>query len=48
MLRAVLDTNVIVSGVKKEEGKNGQILKAAIEGCFQMVTSPSILEEKIF
>lgn len=45
MLRAVLDTNVIVSGIKKEEGKNGQILKAAIEGHFQMVTSPSILEE---
>lgn len=45
MLRVVLDTNVIVSGIKKEEGINGQILKAAIEGRFQMIISPAILEE---
>lgn len=45
MLRAVLDTNVIVSGIKKKEGVNGQILRVAIEGHFQMITSPSILEE---
>lgn len=45
MLRAVLDTNVIVSGIKKKEGVNGQILRVAIEGYFQMITSPSILEE---
>ncbi|MFN3467095.1 MAG: putative toxin-antitoxin system toxin component, PIN family [Candidatus Brocadiales bacterium] len=44
-VRAVLDTNVIVSGIKKKEGTNGQILKATIEGRFQMIISPPILEE---
>lgn len=45
MLKAVLDTNVIVSGIKKKEGVNGQILKSAIEGHFKMLISPSILQE---
>lgn len=46
MIRAVLDTNVIVAGVIKEEGVSGQILKALFEeGRFILITSPAILEE---
>jgi hypothetical protein len=46
MLRAVLDTNVIVSGVIKEGGIPGQLLKAFLkEDKFLLVTSLDILKE---
>jgi len=45
-MRAVLDTNVIVSGVIKEEGPSGQILRLFLqERKFIAVTSLDILAE---
>lgn len=46
MIKAVLDTNVIVSGVIKEDGVPGQLLKAFLrDDRFLLVTSPEILIE---
>jgi putative PIN family toxin of toxin-antitoxin system len=46
MIRAVLDSNVIVSGVIRQEGPPGQLLKAAVEtGKVTLVTSPFLLQE---
>ena len=46
MIRAVLDSNVIVSGVIRQEGAPGQLLRAALEaGKFTLVTSPFLLRE---
>jgi hypothetical protein len=46
MIRAVLDTNVIVSGVISQAGPPGQLLRGALEaGMFLLVTSPMLLEE---
>jgi putative PIN family toxin of toxin-antitoxin system len=45
MIRAVLDTNVIVSGILSEKGAPGKILKAWFEDRFHLVTSTAILEE---
>jgi len=45
-MKAVLDTNVVVSGVIKSEGPPGQILRAFLEeGRFTSVTSLEILAE---
>ena len=45
-MRAVLDTNVVVSGVIKEEGPSGQILRLFLrEQKFIAVTSLEILAE---
>ena len=45
-MRAVLDTNVIVSGVIKEDGPSGQILRQCLqEKTFITVTSLEILAE---
>jgi len=45
-MKAVLDTNVVVSGVIKREGPPGQILRALLEeGRFTGVTSLEILAE---
>jgi putative PIN family toxin of toxin-antitoxin system len=45
-MRAVLDTNVVVSGVIKEEGPSGQILRHLLqERKFIAVTSLDILAE---
>ena len=45
-MKAVLDTNVVVSGVIKEEGPPGQILRLLLhEGAFIAVTSQEILAE---
>ena len=45
-MRAVLDTNVVVSGVIKKEGPSGQILSLCLEeGKFIAVTSLDILAE---
>ena len=44
MIRAVPNSNVIVSGVIRETGPPGQLLKAALDaGKFTLVTSPSVL-----
>jgi len=46
MIKAVLDTNVIVSGVLKEDSVPGQLLKAFLEeDKFLLVTSMEILRE---
>ena len=46
MIHAVLDSNVIVSGVIRQEGAPGQLLRAALEaGKFTLVTSPFLLRE---
>jgi putative PIN family toxin of toxin-antitoxin system len=46
MIRAVLDTNVIVSGVISQAGPPGQLLRGALEtGMFLLMTSPMLLEE---
>src|SRR3989338_625243 len=45
-MRAVLDTNVVVSGVIKEEGPSGKILRLLVqERKFTAVTSLEILAE---
>lgn len=45
-MRAVLESNVIVSGVIRQEGTPGQLLRAALEaGKFTLVTSPFLLQE---
>ncbi len=46
MTSAVLDTNVIGSGVIRQQGSPGRILKAALEERkFTLVTSPLLLQE---
>ena len=46
MIRAILDTNVIVSGVIRQQGPPGRVLKAALEERkFTLVTSPALLQE---
>ena len=45
MLRAVLDTNIVVSGTITRAGHAAQILNAWIEGEFLPVLSPDILAE---
>ena len=44
-IRAVLDTNVLVSGMVTTGGAPGQILDAWIAGHFILVTSPYLVEE---
>ena len=44
MIRAVLDTNTIVSGVGWG-GPPGAVLDAALAGHFDIVTSPALLDE---
>ncbi len=44
MIRAVLDTNTIVSGVGWG-GPPGAVLDAALDGHFEIVTSPTLLDE---
>ena len=44
MIRAVLDTNTIVSGVGWG-GPPGAVLDAALAGHFEIVTSPALLDE---
>ncbi len=45
MIRVVLDTNVIVSGILTEKGAAAKILKAWFEDRFHLVTFRAILEE---
>ena len=44
-MRVVLDTNVIVSAVLIRGGNEGRILRARQRGAFDLVLSPSILDE---
>ena len=44
MIRAVLDTNTIVSGVGWG-GPPGAVLDAALDGRFELITSPPLLDE---
>lgn len=44
-IRAVLDTNVIISGLINPNGPPGKILKALRDGRFILVTSPEINDE---
>ncbi len=44
-MRAVLDTNVLVSAVLSDAGPPGSILRAWRAGSFQIVTSPPLLSE---
>jgi len=44
-MRAVLDTNVLVSAVLSDVGPPGSILRAWRDGSFQLVISPPLLRE---
>lgn len=45
MKRAVLDTNVFISGLINKDGPPGKILQAWRKSLFLLVISPSIIEE---
>ena len=45
MIRAVLDANVVVSGILSQKGVPGTILRAWREERFELVTTEAILEE---
>jgi hypothetical protein len=45
MLRAVLDTNVLVSAILSPKGIPAELVRAFQRGAFQLVLSPSILDE---
>ncbi len=47
MIRAVVDTNVIVSGIITPKGVPGKIIGAWQMGRFKMVFSPGTVEELI-
>ena len=44
-MRAVLDPNVVISGLISGEGTPARVLKRWQEGHFQVITSPFLLEE---
>jgi putative PIN family toxin of toxin-antitoxin system len=46
-IRAVLDTNVLISGLVAEQGPPRQILDAWLEGLFTLVTSLYLVEELV-
>ena len=46
-MRAVLDVNVIVSGVLSRSGAPAQVLRSWLDGDFEMVVSPSLLDELV-
>jgi putative PIN family toxin of toxin-antitoxin system len=45
--RAVLDTNILVRAVLRPGGVSGQIFRAFRRRRFQLVTSPSLLDELV-
>ena len=45
MIRAVLDTKVIVSGILSGKGARGRILRAWLDDRFHLVTSRAIVDE---
>jgi hypothetical protein len=44
-MKAVIDTNVIVSAALSEKSSPAKIIKAWLEGRYDMVVSPDILDE---
>jgi uncharacterized protein len=44
-VRAVLDTNVVVSAHLKERGQEALILELGLSGRFELVVSPALLQE---
>jgi putative PIN family toxin of toxin-antitoxin system len=44
-LRAVLDANVIISGVLARDGAPARLLRAWGEGAFELIVSPTLLAE---
>jgi putative PIN family toxin of toxin-antitoxin system len=44
-LRALLDTNVIISALLSATGAPAQILRAWLDGRFELIVSPSLLAE---
>ena len=44
-MRAILDTNVIISATLIRGGNEDQILRASQRGAFELVLSPQILQE---
>ncbi|HEY1451042.1 MAG TPA: putative toxin-antitoxin system toxin component, PIN family, partial [Solirubrobacteraceae bacterium] len=44
-MRAVLDANVIISGVLSPEGAPARLLVAWREGAFELIVSPKLLAE---
>lgn len=44
-MRAVLDVNVIVSALLAPSGTPARVVRAWLEGAFELVVSPSLLEE---
>lgn len=45
MMKCVLDTNVIVSGIVIPDGAPGKVLRAGLAGQYQLLISRQILEE---
>lgn len=45
VLRAVLDTSVIVSGIIRPRGTPGQILERILDDAFVLVVSPPMMDE---
>lgn len=45
MIRAVLDTNVIISGIIKEKSPPAHVLEALFHRLFITITSPALLQE---
>ncbi|MBJ7459857.1 MAG: putative toxin-antitoxin system toxin component, PIN family [Thermoleophilaceae bacterium] len=45
MIKAVLDVNVILSGLIRPEGPPGQLLSRWDRGEFELVTSPTLIDE---
>jgi len=45
MIRAVIDTNILVSGLINPDGPPGRILKALRDGRFTIILSPDLLDE---
>lgn len=44
-MRAVLDANVIISGVLARDGAPARVLRAWGEGAFELIVSPALLAE---
>ena len=45
MLRAVVDPGVLLAAIITPEGTSGRLLRAAIDGQFELVVSPMLLDE---
>jgi len=45
VIRAVLDANVLVSGLISKKGTPGRLIDAWLEDLFQLCVSPQIMDE---